>query len=549
MAVDGSTTTLRRSNEEICRLADDLSSTPGVTQTCRFVEAVMDGHKYVWVSNSSPNGDYFLDAFSIDNAQLVASIPTCTVPRHVEYAPHREELWLHCWMDPGYEHEQDTGQIAAYSTNALGAIQDKVLIGDISVHTHGNVAIDPSIPNYVFGLSAVDPKVHRIYASTRKVESTTEMPNTYGLDENAFSAVNGHFYFRTYTCCACGESIYLSCDESTRGLGNVTVTNGPDASDALQLGYCGHFCRASRADTQGVIEYDAINDVIIGQHYPPSGSTGMQPFATPSGDLLFMGIGDGESVMVLKAGENGKMSTNVGTITLPFGVESGNHGTSDLAVVTVGGVRTAVFTSTLSNTIGFVDLSVFDAATESSPVTVVATGLDLHDEEDISSNHDVRAVNVRRVRWATDTNYIWVDSTATDKLHVVQLSSTGDFTKAKVLRTIDDIDSLEFVFVRDYPEQRIKSMISALAGDSQTPGTGTVDTDTVTFASELESVEEDVDSNKKMSLAAIVVSSLALVGAIVALATGNSRSGSPPTQVKMRDQASESTAQPEVTLN
>ena len=92
---DGKEQTLHRHQDEVCQetpTADD----PGLLTTdCRYVEGVDDGEHYVWVSNSRldnerpENHRYYMDAYDRSTAELVASIPTCSVVRAVKYASHR----------------------------------------------------------------------------------------------------------------------------------------------------------------------------------------------------------------------------------------------------------------------------------------------------------------------------------------------------------------------------------------------------------------------------------------------------------------------------
>lgn len=298
----------------------------------------------------------------------------------------------------------------------------------------------------------------------------------------------------------------------------MTVVNGPNAKPELQLGFCGLFCRASSADTQGVTEYDIRSNKVVGRHMPPQGTVGMQPFATPSGDLLFFGLGDGKSVQVLKPAVFGSQSTLVGTINLGHEIPAGNHGTSDLTVVTTGSKRIAIFTSTMSNDIALVDLDVFERASDSNIISVDATLVALHNEAETSSQHDVRAVNVRRVRWATGTNYVWVDSTLTDKIHIVKVSPTS-LADIKVVRTLENLDSLEFIFVRSYLEERIIAMIGETQTENVIQNISTQDAskDSTPASPQelpfLEEIEDSVNSSKTKSIVAIILSTVAAVAA------------------------------------
>lgn len=111
------------------------------------------------------------------------------------------------------------------------------------------------------------------------------------------------------------------------------------------------------------------------------------------------------------------------------------------------------------------DLNDVASATPSSPVTVGGVNVDLHEtpQEDVTALHDVRGINVRRVRWATGTNYVWIDSTTTDQLHVIDLGDSSNGVSSTVLlRTIDDIDSMEMIFVQNLAQNAIRSDIDSV---------------------------------------------------------------------------------------
>lgn len=206
MEPDGSSTVFQSSHKEICQAGTAIRGPPEMVDTCQFVEAVSDRHKHVYVTNSSPDGRYYLDVFNMNNGELVASLPTCTVPRHLDYAPHREEIWMHYWMYPELASPEDDGQVAVYSTNALGIKHDKVKLYGTDVHSHGRVIVDSSFPNFAFSIASYVPDLFKIDPNSKSVTDTITMPDTIGLDEYSYSKINQHIYLRTYGCCPCGES-------------------------------------------------------------------------------------------------------------------------------------------------------------------------------------------------------------------------------------------------------------------------------------------------------------------------------------------------------
>jgi len=219
-----------------------------------------------------------------------------------------------------------------------------------------------------------------------------------------------------------------------------------------QPGYCGKYCRGSLADTEGVWEFDTSTNTFVTQHKPLEGAHGTKPFATPRGDYILLGHGDGgNGVKVLKAGASGEASTEIGVINLDFAADSGTHALSDISFIEDDDRNIAVFTSTLNNHVVLVDMGEFDDATADSPVAVDGVDVDLFEEpqESIGVEHDIRGINIRKVRWAEGTPYVWVDSQATDQLHVIKLGKT--ISDAKTIKTIDNVaKTRQMLWVHNY---------------------------------------------------------------------------------------------------
>ena len=76
----------------------------------------------------------------------------------------------------------------------------------------------------------------------------------------AYSPVNGHIFARTEVCCTCG---FPGADNLECGrYGSMNITIG----DELTEGQCGNHCRGGLTDTIGVIEFDTMDDTIVGTH-------------------------------------------------------------------------------------------------------------------------------------------------------------------------------------------------------------------------------------------------------------------------------------------
>jgi len=97
---------------------------------------VSDGRKYVFASNTAGSAHSSIQAFSMETGMFIGDLETCGFPYSVEYAPHREEVWTHCWS-PDHEegsrardgHPGDEGHIDVFSTNALGLDHEQVVLG------------------------------------------------------------------------------------------------------------------------------------------------------------------------------------------------------------------------------------------------------------------------------------------------------------------------------------------------------------------------------------------------------------------------------------
>jgi hypothetical protein len=208
------------------------------------------------------------------------------------------------------------------------------------------------------------------------------------------------------------------------------------------------------ADVNGLWEFDTQTNTVLTQHYPANDAHGAKPFATPRGDYVLIGAGDGgNAVKVLKPGQNGEASADVGVVNLDFGADVGKHAFSDVSFVEGDDRNIAIFTSTLNNHVVLVDMTDFDSATATSPASVDGVDLELFAEQrdEISVGHDVRGITIRQILWATGTDYVWVSSPATAQVHVIELGNT--LQDARVVRTLDNIDNTRhFLWVHNFEQ-------------------------------------------------------------------------------------------------
>lgn len=455
---DGTRETLHRHQDEVCQ-ATPTSDDPGIHSTdCRYVQGVDDGEQYVWVSNSRLDNNrpehhrYYMDVYDRNNANLVASIPTCSVVRNVQYAKHRREIWNNCWINSGMEISSE-GQIDVFSTSALGADHDMVVLGEID-HEHGDVFIDEAFPLMAFGFSTSGGTLFEIEPNTKEVVAEVDIPGSTAGGEYAFSRVNKHLFVRNYNDCSCGvdKDTGVGCElsgaQGYKGLKNVTVTTGPNMDLSNQQdGFSGKFCRGSKADTEGVWEYEPSTRQFLAKHVVP-GAYGAKPFNTPDGELILLAAGDGSNtVTVLKPRQNGQTSSMIGTITLSFGNIEGKHDASDVDFINHKNKLFAIFSSTLHNHIMVADLTPFYTATPSEPITIDNTvDVVLHEGDDSSAKWDPRGINVRRIRVIPNSKYFWVDAPELDTVYVVEMNFSN-LRKTKIVSEIVDLDSKDIVYV------------------------------------------------------------------------------------------------------
>ena len=117
-------------------------------------------------------------------------------------------------------------------------------------------------------------------------------------------------------------------------------------------------------------------------------------------------------------------------------------------------------------------MSDFDTATAANPVSVDCVDLELFETEqkDISVKHDIRGINIRQIRWAIGTDYVWVSSPMTEQVHVIKLGETLD--DAEVVRTLDGIDATRhFLWVHNFEEDALTIQSGSLNNDTETAKT------------------------------------------------------------------------------
>lgn len=104
---DGSTLQTTMANTDICQAATSRGTT---TQNCGFKDAKFDG-KYVWATNTQ--GGSFVEMFTAKTGAHTKVHSTCGFPWTLDVAPHRDEVWVHCWSP--VSEDGDTGHLDTFS--------------------------------------------------------------------------------------------------------------------------------------------------------------------------------------------------------------------------------------------------------------------------------------------------------------------------------------------------------------------------------------------------------------------------------------------------
>lgn len=459
-------------NTQICQ---PYESGGAMVDTCNYYRAVSDGRKYVFASNTAGSAHSSIQAFSMETGMFIGDLETCGFPYSVEYAPHREEVWTHCWS-PDHEegsrardgHPGDEGHIDVFSTNALGLDHEQVVLGYANetglISGHGHVQLDALLPNYGYAtaLTGSDhigrPGFYKIPLNKgRHAKQGVPMPFDWkmcpgGFYRFALNGYNKHAYLRCMVCCSCGEDKDTQAACSTRGggPGHVNITTGPGAG-TYQIGHCGHSCENSLADVVGMIEYDLLSEGVVGTHEPTAEANkgNSAPHVSPRGDYVVMMGGTGSHTDVLKTKANGELSVLAGSIATGFR-DGGGQSITDVEFVEDDAHNIAIFAATTDNFIVLADMRAVSAWDGTgAPPAIPTRQINLQEDNTESSSGHGRG-QVRSIVWAPKTNQVMINSGLLEELHILTLASDGSIDGAAISRTISGVSSKYIVYVNNY---------------------------------------------------------------------------------------------------
>merc|ERR1712176_1519795 len=205
------------------------------------------------------------------------------------------------------------------------------------------------------------------------------------------------------------------------------------------------------------------------------------------GELILLAAGDGSNnVAVIKQGQQSRM---IGNIVLSFGNTQGKHDASDIDFVRHNDKLFAIFSSVLHNHVMIADLTPFTKDVEQQ--ITIDNGVDilLHEGDESSAKWDPRGINTRRIRVIPDSKYFWVDAPELDTVYVVEMNFQN-IGKSKIVTEISELSSKDIVYVP--PPNETASTMST------------------------------INTSKNLGIFSAVLSSVAILAAVVALIKGKS---------------------------
>jgi len=408
----------------------------GTSEDCSFFTMASDGHKYVW---AAAHTTHKIDIFDIDTGDYVGYQDTCNTPLDLSYHPGREEMWLRC----AQADDDTTGEIDVFSS---GSVSSQITVTSLNgtSRPYGRFVLDSSLGNYAYASSYNMNWISQIDLSAKAIKEEFEIPLAYGAYDMTYSPVNEHIFMRVRVCCTCGSVANGTDVESCGYYGGsmVHVQTGPHASPDLQVGVCSSGCEGSAADTIGAIEFDTVSKTFVAEHnINEYVGYGCDPVASPDGEhILLFGNDGGQYVRVLAAGANGEASTFVTDIPVDFsGGTAGRSAVSDFAFVKDDDRNILVLAANCDNDVVLVDMN---------------DGFAMRKINVSPGSEDSTGGSSRKVEWAIDTDYIWVNGGDTSEQYIIKME--GDIYTAELFRTLTDVESGNMIYVNNY--ERVRAM-------------------------------------------------------------------------------------------
>jgi len=502
-SIDGTEIVKSLSSFDICDPYSRSQDTPG--SNCGWYDYATDGKKYVYASTYSMGAG--VHVYSIDTGEFVTAIPTCGTPLNLDYHPGREELTVRCASGPHIDY---------ISTNAL-SFRSELTDFNLTAGSrgYGRQIMDSTLGNFGYATLYNSPTLYKIDLNTREPSQEFDLPGVVGLYDMSYSAVNKHIFLRTRVCCTCGEGYDTSsCGRGTPSSWDDVTQYGPFVGQTGVNGTslnatCGGGCEGSTADTIGLYEWDTVTETVVGQHNLAKGYGGANPFSSSSGEYTMMfGSDGGESLRILKSGQNGEKSTVYADIPVDFAGASNPRSDSirDFAFIKDDTREIGIFVTGSDSDILLVDLS-------SQPVQWKKLPLN----QDGSNSAPGAS---RTIEWAVGSNFVWVGGVGADSTEQYILDvPSANIDDIVVKKTIPDTESTRFVYVENYmnrisaKEVAVTDEESSVDESSSSDESSSADT---TGTAALRGTPDDDDDG--MPIAAIVLAALALVVSLASFA-------------------------------
>ena len=191
---------------------------------------------------------------------------------------------------------------------------------------------------------------------------------------------------------------------------------------------------------------------------------------------------------------------------------------SDLAWVMDENRNILVFGASTSNDLVLVDLDDVDFRMAKLPLT--------------TTENEANGGSERQIEWAQGTDYVWINARDNDELYVVEVP-TEKIDDARVVKTISSHDQGDLIFVENFERRAVVQLMKALTtqalADYEPPMTddesvmaSTSGDDGTTVAAGLKTNANNEDGSDALSVAALVLSILAMLLGMFAVFKANS---------------------------
>eukprot|EP00747_Dinoflagellata_sp_TGD_P141548 gnl/TRDRNA2_/TRDRNA2_176141_c0_seq9.p1 gnl/TRDRNA2_/TRDRNA2_176141_c0~~gnl/TRDRNA2_/TRDRNA2_176141_c0_seq9.p1 ORF type:complete len:369 (+),score=35.95 gnl/TRDRNA2_/TRDRNA2_176141_c0_seq9:153-1109(+) len=203
------------------------------------------------------------------------------------------------------------------------------------------------------------------------------------------------------------------------------------------MGFCGNSCKGTAPDNVGVLEYDLVGERLLGRHIAPGNVGAADPYVSSKGDLLVLLSKNVATAKIIKIENNGVLSNDDAASDVPLGYQSADSIT-DVVFIEDDTYDFVIFASAKEDFLVVADSRHVRQGQDS---VVQSTKIQLP-----ASSAYGRGAR-RTVVWAEGSRYVMVTSSKDDKVHVLDLGSTGNLVDVRLLRTLENTPTSVMVYV------------------------------------------------------------------------------------------------------